>query len=72
MAAVLQLLLLFAVSNLCSAVHHKDAPFLHKKFPPYFMWGTATASYQIEGAWNISGMLMLILNDKFTFYNSMY
>ena len=22
------------------------------KFPPGFIWGTATASYQIEGAWN--------------------
>ncbi|MFX0138577.1 MAG: family 1 glycosylhydrolase, partial [Candidatus Hodarchaeota archaeon] len=21
------------------------------KFPPYFTWGCATASYQIEGAW---------------------
>jgi len=23
-------------------------------FPPGFLWGTATASYQVEGAWNIS------------------
>ena len=22
------------------------------KFPDHFIWGTATASYQIEGAWN--------------------
>ena len=24
-------------------------------FPKDFLWGTATASYQIEGAWNESG-----------------
>lgn len=26
-------------------------------FPRGFMWGTATSSYQIEGAWNVSGSL---------------
>ena len=25
------------------------------KFPDDFMWSTATASYQIEGAWNKDG-----------------
>ena len=25
------------------------------KFPPNFLWGAATASYQIEGAWNADG-----------------
>ena len=25
------------------------------QFPPDFVWGTATASYQIEGAWNADG-----------------
>ena len=29
-----------------------------KKFPDRFLWGTATASYQIEGAWNEDGELM--------------
>ncbi|HRR03401.1 MAG TPA: family 1 glycosylhydrolase, partial [Treponemataceae bacterium] len=24
-------------------------------FPPKFIWGAATASYQIEGAWNEDG-----------------
>lgn len=35
--------------------HTKDDPFLYGKFPDGFMWGTATASYQVEGAWNVSG-----------------
>src|SRR5579859_7458037 len=26
-----------------------------KKFPATFLWGAATASYQIEGAWNEDG-----------------
>lgn len=26
-----------------------------RKFPDYFKFGAATAAYQIEGAWNVSG-----------------
>lgn len=26
------------------------------RFPPNFLLGAATAAYQIEGAWNVSGM----------------
>lgn len=26
-----------------------------RKFPPGFKFGAATASYQVEGAWNVSG-----------------
>lgn len=29
--------------------------FLYGKFPEGFKFGYATASYQIEGAWNVSG-----------------
>lgn len=32
----------------------KDFPFL-QSFPPDFIWGAATSSYQIEGAWNEDG-----------------
>ena len=31
------------------------APFAPFNFPPDFMWGAATASYQVEGAWNEDG-----------------
>uniref|UniRef100_H2YTH8 beta-glucosidase n=1 Tax=Ciona savignyi TaxID=51511 RepID=H2YTH8_CIOSA len=29
--------------------------FYHGEFPKKFGWGTATAAYQIEGAWNVEG-----------------
>jgi len=29
--------------------------FLHGKFPDGFLWGAATAAYQVEGAWNADG-----------------
>ena len=29
--------------------------FYHGTFPKDFIWSTATASYQIEGAWNEDG-----------------
>ena len=29
--------------------------FYHGTFPEDFVWAVATASYQIEGAWNESG-----------------
>ncbi len=28
---------------------------MHLQFPPRFLWGAATAAYQIEGAWNADG-----------------
>src|ERR1700741_4193800 len=31
------------------------APFTPFQFPKDFLWGSATASYQIEGAWNEDG-----------------
>lgn len=41
-----------------------DDPFLYGYFPDDFEWGFATASYQIEGAWNEDGR---ILNFKLCF-----
>lgn len=34
-----------------------EDPFLYDSFPPDFKWGVSTASYQIEGAWNLDGTL---------------
>jgi len=41
-----------------------------QKFPEGFLWGTATASYQIEGAWNVDGTLVynIILHLCYLYY----
>ncbi|XP_056630382.1 lactase/phlorizin hydrolase-like [Diorhabda sublineata] len=44
---VLHYLMLY-VSYTCGALNNK-------RFPDNFLFGTATASYQVEGAWNIDG-----------------
>lgn len=32
--------------------------FLYEQFPKDFLWGAATAAYQIEGGWNEGGLLL--------------
>ena len=34
---------------------NEDSEFLYGSFPKDFAWGTATAAYQVEGAWNEDG-----------------
>jgi hypothetical protein len=36
-------------------IAEKAHPFVAYQFPRDFLWGAATASYQIEGAWNVDG-----------------
>lgn len=36
--------------------------FFYDMFPDDFVWSTATASYQVEGAWNEDGIYRLILD----------
>ena len=59
-----QLLRVVSVSLLLGFVQEvtseTDADLLYDTFPEDFMWGTATSSYQIEGAWNIDGKKITI------------
>ena len=32
-----------------------EEPLLYETFPNDFVWGAATAAYQIEGGWNLDG-----------------
>lgn len=48
-------------------IREKDN-FLNAKFPPDFVWGAATAAYQVEGGWNEDGKGPSIW-DKFAHEN---
>ena len=46
---------LFCAFAMAEANYNLEEPLLYDTFPPDFLWGTATASYQIEGGWNADG-----------------
>ena len=43
---------------------YQDEPLLYSVFPSNFRWATATASYQIEGAWNEDGRILSVAARK--------
>ncbi|RLN64009.1 hypothetical protein BBJ29_005346 [Phytophthora kernoviae] len=60
MRLVLHLVGLSLASVTTLTVHAEDAP---RCFPENFMFGSATASYQVEGAWNEGGRTPSIWDD---------
>lgn len=42
-------------ATMSSPTAEAEEGFIHGKFPKDFIWGAATAAYQIEGAWNEDG-----------------
>ncbi len=46
---------LVLADSLPTAPAHRRAPLAGGEFPQGFLWGSATAAYQVEGAWNIDG-----------------
>merc|ERR1712110_841074 len=53
----LPLRMVWIVLLLCSVAlaYSPEEPLLFDSFPDDFLWGSATAAYQIEGAWNEDG-----------------
>ena len=45
-------LCLFCAYAMSEPNYSLEEPLLYDTFPSDFLWGTATASYQIEGGWN--------------------
>jgi len=43
------------LGNMTSCAPNKRDEFYYGSFPKDFAWGTATAAYQVEGAWNEDG-----------------
>lgn len=56
MGSLLLKIAIIALTSLTYVHSHDDDEFLYGKFPDGFMWGLATSSYQIEGAWATDGI----------------
>ena len=61
--AVLFKVSLFYTLLLSANAIYEDEPMVYGRFPPNFIWASATSAYQIEGGWDADGNFFTVQLD---------